>query len=96
MPNVLSVLPTTDYAIAESDRERERMAKENGADVAEGKEKERDGIERWNVGMEWGTVLIFVCERDCDGGTGGAAVALNEMEPVRYFEELVLIQFEAD
>ncbi|RUS35486.1 programmed cell death protein 2 [Jimgerdemannia flammicorona] len=95
MPNILSVLPTTDYAIAEEDRDRERIKKKNGE--ANGEEKERRDIERWNVGMEWGTVLVFVCERDCDGTTGQAGRVLEEgAETVKYFEEFVLIQFEAD
>jgi pre-rRNA-processing protein TSR4 len=51
----------------------------------------KSGMDKWNVGMEFGTVMVFVCEKDCNGSTA------NDIEDkVTYFEEHVVAQFELD
>ncbi|KAG2196925.1 hypothetical protein INT47_005149 [Mucor saturninus] len=78
MPNVLSILPTTDYATKEQDS------------VGKGKVKNIDTktvLESWNVGMEFGTILVFVCQKDCHPG---------QLEDVRYIEEAIVVQYETD
>jgi len=52
---------------------------------------DKTGMDQWNVGMEFGTVMVFVCEKDCNGS------AANDLEDkVTYFEEHVVAQFELD
>jgi len=70
MPNVLSVLSVAQYTY-----------EEDLVGV-----HERPGIGKWEVGMEWGTVMVFVCENDCD--------APMQTEEVQYFEEICMIQYE--
>lgn len=48
-------------------------------------EKEAESPAQWNVGMEFGTVLIFVCERDCHPAP---------TEQVSYSEECCIVQYE--
>lgn len=77
MPNVLSILPTTEYATQEEV-------------TVKGKAKNIDTktvLDSWNVGMEFGTILVFVCQKDCHPG---------ELEDVRYIEEAIVVQYETD
>ncbi|KAJ1736013.1 hypothetical protein LPJ61_000230 [Coemansia biformis] len=43
-------------------------------------------LQSLDLGLEFGTVLVFVCENDCDGGLGVGAT---------YYGELALVQLEA-
>ncbi|KAI9284782.1 programmed cell death protein 2 [Umbelopsis sp. AD052] len=52
---------------------------------------DKTGKDQWNVGMEFGTVMIFVCENDCNGST-----STDVEDQVTYFEEHVIAQFELD
>lgn len=52
---------------------------------------DKTGKDQWNVGMEFGTVMIFVCENDCNGST-----PTDSEDQVTYFEEHVIAQFELD
>ncbi|CAG8495648.1 5661_t:CDS:2 [Acaulospora morrowiae] len=46
-----------------------------------------NGISQFDVGMEWGTIMIFTCSQDCNlDGVGDDGVS--------YYEELVLVQYE--
>lgn len=77
MPNILSILPTTDYA------SKEPVS-------SSGKAKNIDTktvLESWNVGMEFGTILVFVCQKDCHPG---------KLEDVSYVEEAIVVQYETD
>ncbi|KAI8394192.1 programmed cell death protein 2 [Radiomyces spectabilis] len=74
MPNVLSLLPTAEYAARNT----------NEPTPAQNKKALLDS---WNVGMEFGTVLVFVCERDCHPG---------DIEQVSYVEEAAFVQYEMD
>ncbi|KAG1453578.1 hypothetical protein G6F46_009903 [Rhizopus delemar] len=72
MPNVLSILPTAEYA-SESEQSADNTKK--------------SALDRWSVGMEFGTILAFVCQKDCHPGS---------IEEPAYVEETVLVQFETD
>ncbi|CAG8665828.1 15995_t:CDS:2, partial [Racocetra fulgida] len=74
MPNMLCILPTGEYAANNSE-------KKNGI------ENTKCGIAQFDVGMEWGTVMIFTCEKDCESYNVGK-------DEVSYYEELVLVQYE--
>ncbi|CAO3633357.1 unnamed protein product [Mucor hiemalis] len=79
MPNILSILPTTEYA-----------TKNSNAGEISGKAKNIDAktvLDSWNVGMEFGTILVFVCQKDCHPG---------QMEDVSYVEEAIIVQYETD
>lgn len=81
MPNVLSILPTTEYA------SRDQSAQKASID---GKAKHIDAktvLDSWNVGMEFGTILVFVCQKDCHRGS---------IEDVSYLEEVAIVQYEID
>lgn len=41
----------------------------------------------FNLGMEWGTIMVFTCKNDCEMND----VGFNE---VSYYEEVVLVQYE--
>ncbi|KAI9314220.1 programmed cell death protein 2 [Dichotomocladium elegans] len=69
MPNILSVLPVSDYASTGS---------------TDGQNKR---INSWDVGMEFGTVLVFVCEKDCHP---------DSMELPSHVEEYAIVQYEQD
>ncbi|KAF9978429.1 hypothetical protein BGZ73_002325 [Actinomortierella ambigua] len=51
MPNMLSMLQVSS---------REHLSEEEQASL-----KTRKGAEQFNVGMEWGTVLVYSCAEDC-------------------------------
>ncbi|KAI8340969.1 programmed cell death protein 2 [Choanephora cucurbitarum] len=77
MPNVLSILPTAEYA-----------TQEQPVTVSETKAKDTKSLlDSWNVGMEFGTIMVFVCEKDCHPGS---------IEDVTYMEETAIVQYEMD
>ena len=70
-PNLINVVRSGD---APAEGEGDAKA---GAEARAEREKGRDG-------MEWGTCMVFSCERDCsDGPTAGC-----------WAEELVLVQWD--
>ncbi|GAA5795112.1 programmed cell death protein 2 [Helicostylum pulchrum] len=79
MPNILSILPTTEYA-----------TREQNVENLSGKAKNIDTkavLDSWNVGMEFGTILVFVCQKDCHPGN---------LEDVAYVEEAIVVQYETE
>lgn len=78
MPNILSILPTTEYA--SKDQNNNINAKVKNIDT-------KTVLESWNVGMEFGTILVFVCQKDCHPG---------KLEDVSYVEEAIIVQYETD
>lgn len=60
MPNLINVLKTT-ASSAQTDAERR---KELEAAMGKGDATARQG-------MEWGTILVFSCEKDCCGSGDG-------------------------
>ncbi|KAJ2724958.1 hypothetical protein GGI07_001620 [Coemansia sp. Benny D115] len=53
-----------------------------------------------DLGLEFGTMMVFVCENDCHGGKTGTAylgrtqASMDAYAPAQYYEELVLVQLE--
>ncbi|KAI9493103.1 programmed cell death protein 2 [Zychaea mexicana] len=69
MPNILSLLPTSEYA---------------SADLPDDAKK---GVNSWDIGMEFGTILVFVCGKDCHP---------VDIEQPCYVKEHLLVQYESD
>jgi pre-rRNA-processing protein TSR4 len=69
MPNVLSILPTAEYAAQQQNQEPART------------------LESMNVGMEFGTVLVYVCKNDCHPG---------DTHDTTFVKESALVQYELD
>jgi pre-rRNA-processing protein TSR4 len=69
MPNVLSILPTAEYAAQQQKQEPART------------------LESMNVGMEFGTVLVYVCKNDCHPG---------DTHDTTFVRESALVQYELD
>ncbi|KAF1806252.1 programmed cell death protein 2 [Mucor lusitanicus] len=80
MPNVLSILPTTEFATKDLGAAKPIDAKVKNVDA-------KTVLDSWNVGMEFGTILVFVCQKDCHQGS---------IEDVSYMEETALVQYETD
>ncbi|KAF9103663.1 hypothetical protein BGX29_003080 [Mortierella sp. GBA35] len=86
MPNLLSLLGVTSKKYL-SEEEMKAL-------------KERKGAQVFDIGMEWGTILVYSCVDDCFGKSAVKKVAEDGSEEsvkvpaVKYFEEVALIQFE--
>ncbi|ORZ29044.1 programmed cell death protein 2 [Lobosporangium transversale] len=88
MPNLLSLLDVTSKKYL-SEEEKKSL-------------KERKGAQVFDIGMEWGTVLVYSCVEDCFGKKATAAAmqgedddnSNNNSQKVKYFEEVALVQFE--
>ncbi|KAJ3213842.1 programmed cell death protein [Dinochytrium kinnereticum] len=89
MPSILSILPTEQYA-SRIKREEEKALRATAdnhskqsfptqADVA-------TVLSQMSVGMDFGTVLVYTCEKDCGVEDGGADVV--------YLEEFAAVQQE--
>ncbi|KAK9717259.1 hypothetical protein K7432_006346 [Basidiobolus ranarum] len=83
MPNILSELPTeklSDNSPFNLDLNQEEVRKLG------------DGvIHKFDLGMEWGTIMVFSCEKDCHGGV----TDLGELSTdLGYYEEVALAQYE--
>ncbi|ORX46039.1 hypothetical protein DM01DRAFT_1410709 [Hesseltinella vesiculosa] len=77
MPNLLSVLPTADTAAASSP-----SASTSSTSQPSSKQQQLDAM---NQGMEFGTVLVFVCKADCHPG--------DDQDPT-HATEFVIVQYE--
>lgn len=77
MPNILSILPVTEYA---SKNESPTTQQSKTTDP-------KSLLDSWSVGMEFGSVFVFVCQKDCHQGS---------IDDVAYMEETVLVQYETD
>ncbi|KAF9120316.1 hypothetical protein BGX30_003243 [Mortierella sp. GBA39] len=86
MPNLLSLLDVTSKKYL-SEEEMKAL-------------KERKGAQVFDIGMEWGTILVYSCVDDCFGKSVAKKAAGDVEEDdkvpaaVKYFEEVALIQFE--
>ncbi|KAF9985383.1 hypothetical protein BGZ75_003055 [Mortierella antarctica] len=81
MPNLLSLLDVTSKKYLSEDEKKSL--------------RERKGAQVFDIGMEWGTILVYSCIEDCFG----KAAARKEGDEssttsVKYFEEVALVQFE--
>lgn len=79
MPNLINVLrrpgKTDQPALTDAQRRKEVEKVLNGG----------DGVDR--LGMEWGTCLVFSCEKDCCEDSGAAVKNC-------WREEVVLVQWD--
>ncbi|RKO91104.1 programmed cell death protein 2 [Blyttiomyces helicus] len=73
MPKVLSLLPTEEHA-----RSKNSHKMQNPSDAV-------SFFDRFAVGMDWGTVMVYSCANDCEGSAAG----------VTYCEEHVAVQVES-
>lgn len=85
MPNLLSLLDVTSKKYL-SEEEMKAL-------------KERKGAQVFDIGMEWGTILVYSCVDDCFGKSvakkaAGGVEEDGKVPAVKYFEEVALIQFE--
>ncbi|KAF9932184.1 hypothetical protein FBU30_008739 [Linnemannia zychae] len=86
MPNLLSLLDVTSKKYL-SDEEMKAA-------------KERKGAQAFDIGMEWGTILVYSCVDDCFAKNASKKSATEGQEEngrvpaVKYFEEVALVQFE--
>lgn len=76
MPSMLTTLSTSSF-IEENEINSDKKNKKN--------KKNDNSI--FNLGMEWGTIMVFTCKNDCEMND----VGFNE---VSYYEEVVLVQNE--
>lgn len=76
MPNLLSLLAVTS---------QKYLSAEEKASL-----KSRKGADQFNIGMEWGTILVYSCVEDCFGRNAEK----DDGSRVKYFEEVALVQFE--
>ncbi|KAJ2717305.1 hypothetical protein H4R19_000057 [Coemansia spiralis] len=86
MPALLSVLPLSSYA---------RQTAGHSADLRAAAAQGLAGsqlLRSVDLGAEFGTVLVFVCEADCHGGPPAAS---HRVTGAAYYDELVLVQQEA-
>ncbi|KAG0231711.1 hypothetical protein BGW42_008663 [Actinomortierella wolfii] len=95
MPNTLSMLKVSS---------REHLSEEELASL-----KTRKGAEQFNVGMEWGTILVYSCADDCFADKKKTKKKKKDQDAddddndnsndddkyqVRYYEEVALVQLE--
>ncbi|KAF9104734.1 hypothetical protein BGX27_009972 [Mortierella sp. AM989] len=81
MPNLLSMLDVTSKNYL-SQEEKQSL-------------KERKGAQVFDVGMEWGTILVYSCVEDCFGRkVQNEENNGDNQKKVKYFEEVALVQFE--
>ncbi|KAJ2785641.1 hypothetical protein GGI15_001842 [Coemansia interrupta] len=87
MPALLSVLPLAAHAKPVVVSSGERLV---GSQL----------LQTVDLGLEFGTVIVFVCENDCHGGLTGTdylgktASSMDRFSPAAYYNELVLVQME--
>ncbi|KAJ2236241.1 hypothetical protein IWW45_001933 [Coemansia sp. RSA 485] len=96
MPALLTVLP-----LAENVKPLVSDSKNNTSSAAD---RERlvgsQLLKTVDLGLEFGTMMIFVCENDCHGGKTGtdylgkSAASMSRFGAAAYYEELVLVQME--
>lgn len=87
MPNLLSLLDVTSKKYL-SEEEMKSL-------------KDRKGAQMFDIGMEWGTILVYSCVDDCFSKTARAPTDQDQnsggggtSQKVKYFEEVALVQFE--
>lgn len=76
MPNILSLLPTSEFALKNQQQQQQSSSQH-------GKAK----LDAFNVGMEFGTILIYVCKNDCHPG---------DVHDTSYVLETAIVQYELD
>ncbi|CAO3647461.1 unnamed protein product [Cunninghamella echinulata] len=72
MPNILSLLPTSEYALKNKNQQQQQS---------------KSKMDSFNMGMEFGTILIYVCKNDCHPG---------DVLDTSYVLETAIAQYELD
>ncbi|KAF9185642.1 hypothetical protein BGZ51_002527 [Haplosporangium sp. Z 767] len=85
MPNLLSLLDVTSKRYLSMEEQKSL--------------KDRKGAQVFDIGMEWGTILVYSCAEDCFGKSLTSRrenddESGNADNRVKYFEEVALVQFE--
>ncbi|KAJ2888998.1 hypothetical protein FB639_000223 [Coemansia asiatica] len=97
MPALLTVLP-----LAENVKTLSKYST-SSSNTSKGAQERLVGsqlLQTVDLGLEFGTMMIFVCENDCHGGKtgieylGNSSASMNRFESAAYYEELVLVQLE--
>lgn len=78
MPMILSLLPTEQLVPKKPDHQSNK-GKGAATDLS-------SFLERYAAGMDWGTVLVYSCARDCEESTDSSDIS--------YSEEFVAVQVE--
>ncbi|KAJ2500619.1 hypothetical protein GGH96_002564 [Coemansia sp. RSA 1972] len=88
MPALLTVLELPVHVAAATVSTKERLA---GSEL----------MRAFDMGLEFGTMLVYVCAADCHGGQTGVgylgnnATSMSKYAGATYYEELVLVQLES-
>jgi len=99
MPNMLSVLPTEKFITKRKPRKNIHNIKDiNNISRS-------DLINQFDTGMEWGTILVFTCSKDCDMDEiykQSSSSSSNDKEDdgmwredISYYEELPVVERES-
>lgn len=93
MPNILSVLPTEKFIT-------KRKPRKNIHNLKDANNISRsDLINQFDTGMEWGTILVFTCSKDCDIDEIQKHSSEDEdgmwREDISYYEELPVVEMES-
>ncbi|CAO3629618.1 unnamed protein product [Cunninghamella blakesleeana] len=79
MPNILSLLPTSEFAL----KNQQSPSSSLSSSPHHGKTK----LDAFNVGMEFGTILIYVCKNDCHPG---------DVHDTSFVLETAVVQYEIE
>jgi len=92
MPNMLSVLPTEKFLNKRKPHKNIRNMKDvNNVSRS-------DLINQFDTGMEWGTILVFTCSKDCDMDELKQKEIKDDgmwREDISYYEELPVVEKES-
>ncbi|KAJ1948826.1 hypothetical protein FBU59_001417 [Linderina macrospora] len=92
MPAILTVLPLSTHV-----PKQDTVSEEGGS-------KEQSGgkwMQALDLGVEFGTMMVFSCENDCHGGKtgtqylGSGGSSMGRYAAAAYYEECVLVQLES-
>ncbi|KAJ2488839.1 hypothetical protein IWW37_004467 [Coemansia sp. RSA 2050] len=96
MPALLTVLPLSDHVAPEPAQASRSPALPSTGRLVGGRL-----LQTLDLGMEFGTLMVFVCENDCHSGQTGteylgqSTSSMNLFASAAYFDELVLVQLES-
>ncbi|ORX55988.1 hypothetical protein BCR36DRAFT_320712 [Piromyces finnis] len=92
MPNLLSILPTEKFLNKHKPYKNIRNIKDVNTI------SKSDLINQFDTGMEWGTILVFTCSKDCDMDELKQKEIEDDgmwREDVSYYEELPVVEKES-
>ncbi|KAJ2026349.1 hypothetical protein IWW57_003067 [Coemansia sp. S610] len=95
MPALLTVLPLSEH-VASEPAQAPSPAQPSAGRLVGGRL-----LQTLDLGMEFGTLMVFVCENDCHSGQTGTEYlgqstgSMSQYANAAYFDELVLVQLES-